>query len=338
MSYARNIQIPDEPPITIVAVFDAPGIGGFELTDVARLSLPNVFRRENTFPAVRIVPRLVINDYNITHLDGEIVVDCSVNDQDITLVLPISGGNGQDVQITRIDETTHTVSIVTQGDDVMVNGMLIIALDPFQVAILRAALPDFWSLGLFIPPFVLPSNIAVRDQYNFFTNINSFAGIKFARRIVSDSGGISTNDCIIYVRGATADVDLFLPPALIADGRGQFLRVVKLDDNEFVVRIWPFEGDTIDGAASVSLVDYLAEAQLYEADFSLWNNTGPTTSSGGGGGSLPTTTNLLAGDGLGDAVDSGIDPADVVVKQTAFPTPATINDIISCLQAAGLCA
>lgn len=56
----------------------------------------------------------------------------------------------------------------------------------------------------------------------------------------------------------------------------------------------------------------------------------------GGGGGLPSTTNLLKGDGSGGALDSGIVAANVVQKQ-AFTRPTTINTIIACLQAAGLC-
>jgi hypothetical protein len=57
-----------------------------------------------------------------------------------------------------------------------------------------------------------------------------------------------------------------------------------------------------------------------------------------GGGAIAHTLKLLSGDNAGNAVDSGITPASVVVKNTAFPTPTNINQVIACLQSAGLCA
>lgn len=59
---------------------------------------------------------------------------------------------------------------------------------------------------------------------------------------------------------------------------------------------------------------------------------------GGGGGTIPETTNLLAGDGDGNAADAGFAATAVVQKQPAFPTPTNIFEIIQCLQNAGLCA
>ena len=45
--------------------------------------------------------------------------------------------------------------------------------------------------------------------------------------------------------------------------------------------------------------------------------------------------------GTGDTGDGGGGeplPDDVVLKQPGYPTPATLNQVIACLQAAGLCA
>ncbi len=58
----------------------------------------------------------------------------------------------------------------------------------------------------------------------------------------------------------------------------------------------------------------------------------------GGSGTISDTTNLLEGDGVGNASDSGIAASDVVQKQPAYPTPNNENDIVACLQTAGLCA
>lgn len=58
---------------------------------------------------------------------------------------------------------------------------------------------------------------------------------------------------------------------------------------------------------------------------------------GAGGVTIPSTTNLLAGDGAGGVSNAGIAAANVCMKQTAFPTPTNLNQVIACLKAAGLC-
>lgn len=58
---------------------------------------------------------------------------------------------------------------------------------------------------------------------------------------------------------------------------------------------------------------------------------------GGGGGAAPVTGNLIKGDNAGGFADAGIAAANVAMKQPAYPTPTTINEVIACLRAAGLC-
>jgi len=53
---------------------------------------------------------------------------------------------------------------------------------------------------------------------------------------------------------------------------------------------------------------------------------------------IPATTNLLAGDGSGGVLDSGVNQTTLVLRHTDFPTPTTLNTVIACLQNAGLCA
>lgn len=59
---------------------------------------------------------------------------------------------------------------------------------------------------------------------------------------------------------------------------------------------------------------------------------------GGGGATIPNTTNVLEGDGAGNAADSGIDPADVVMQQLVYlnntvPYAAVDGDVIGSLSA-----
>jgi hypothetical protein len=59
---------------------------------------------------------------------------------------------------------------------------------------------------------------------------------------------------------------------------------------------------------------------------------------GGGGAQVPSTTALLAGDGAGGVLATSILPASVTIRQPTYPTPTTLNQVIACLRAAGLCA
>ncbi len=64
---------------------------------------------------------------------------------------------------------------------------------------------------------------------------------------------------------------------------------------------------------------------------------GPQGPRGLSGGSIESTTNILEGDGAGNAEDSGVAVADLVLKASG-PTPGTLNEVIALLQAAGLCS
>ncbi len=65
--------------------------------------------------------------------------------------------------------------------------------------------------------------------------------------------------------------------------------------------------------------------------------SGPQGPGGESGGTIPATTNILIGDGAGNAADSGVAVADLVLKDTG-PTPGTLNEVIALLQSSGLCS
>src|SRR4249920_2319633 len=57
------------------------------------------------------------------------------------------------------------------------------------------------------------------------------------------------------------------------------------------------------------------------------------------GATIEDTTNLIAGDGAGNGVDSGIDPTKVVQVISPLPArPTTLNEAINLLVAYGLCS
>lgn len=56
------------------------------------------------------------------------------------------------------------------------------------------------------------------------------------------------------------------------------------------------------------------------------------------GGTIAATSDILQGDGAGNAVQTGLAPGDLVVKTPGYPTPTNLNQVIQCLKDAGLCA
>lgn len=273
-----QLIIPEEPRIVKIVV-QGLTFGGLIPTDVARLSLPNVFQRENTFPALRLTPRLVTADYQITHLDGEIVVNAE--DNDVTLTLPDALATGQMLRITRIDGSLNTVTVAAKPGD-MIGNLTEVNLDAFLPATFDDIQLNLWNLGLFLGPFVLPDNIAFLNQNNFFTLGNSFSGINLSTRVITADYTVTSLDFAIYADCSAGPISVYLPPALATDGRGQLLRFEKIDDSDNVLGIYAQPGDLISGSASLFLGDQWADAQLFEAAPQIWDNAGSASSGGGG--------------------------------------------------------
>lgn len=120
-------------------------LGDIPLEDFARLSLPNVFQQVNTFHGFRLAPRIITEAYSILPTDSEILVDCSVNDEDIALLLPLSNGNGQVLHVKKIDDTDHVVSVNRQGAD-LIDGAISTNLgEKGADTLMSAAAPGYWS-------------------------------------------------------------------------------------------------------------------------------------------------------------------------------------------------
>ena len=81
----------------------------------------------------------------------------------------------------------------------------------------------------------------------------------------------------------------------------------------------------------------------YEGDISNqdWGGaveSSPSFTAPAASGLIAVTSNLLAGDGAGNATDSTIDPTKVVQVQSPLPaTPVILADVIALLQSYGLC-
>ena len=115
---------------------------------------------------------------------------------------------------------------------------------------------------------------------------------------------------------------------------GTVVRIVALDTG--TVEIWQLQAGThIDDPPNgwVRPLDY-----GLSINEKVWKRLLCFGSGGGGGATIPPTTNVLEGDGLGNAADTGIDRTLLVLKNPAFPTPLNSADIVALLQAYGLCA
>ena len=309
--YVTRIRI-DAPPVPPVKTIRVDIPRGFPMPppigDFARLSQPNVFLQNNVFPAISIVPRIITEDTVLTSTDGEIIIDCSVEDTDIVVTLPISNGTGHNIRVDRKDYTVHTAGVVTQGDDVMgASGITTLPMAPSQGVLFVAGTVNYWAATPLLPETVIPDNIAFLNVDNFFTGVNSFGGIRLGTRVISGSTSVQPSDYAIYIRGALADIDIQLPPAILSGGRGrgQPLRMKILDDAPYLVRINAFDTDLIDEAASATIYGKFAEANLFEADVGVWD---------------------LWGAGLVKALDP------------PPPAPANQREIVELLASYGLCS
>lgn len=266
-----------------IGYWDNIGAGPIDFpatADIARLSFPNVFTDVNTFTGLRIGTRLVIADYTLTHLDYEILVDAT--DGDVVLSLPAALATGQFYRIKRIDNnSSNNVTIQPDGSDLIDGDPSLILTSQYQVTTLVDAANGFWDKGLFIPPTILPEDLALLNSANVFSQLNTFTGIRVATKTVSADYLLTTLDFELLVDASGGPITVSLPPAT---GSGQVFRVKKIDDSDEIVTIAADGTDEIDGSISVNFPSQWADAELIDAAPGYWDNTG-TSSGGGGGGS-----------------------------------------------------
>jgi hypothetical protein len=246
--------------------------------DIARLSLPNVFTDVNTFPGLRIGTKIVTVDYTLTHTDYEIVVDASGGN--IVLTLPAALATGQLYRIKRIDASSNTVTLQADGTDLIDGDASVAFTDQFQVSTFVDAATGFWDKGLFIPPFILPSDLALLNSPNIFTDLNTFTGIQIKTQTVTTDYLLTPLDFELLVDATAGPITVSLPPAT---GTGQIFHIKKIDSTDNIVTVAANGSDLIDGSISVNFADQWADAELIDASPGYWDNTG--ASAGGAGGS-----------------------------------------------------
>lgn len=289
-------------PRTIRVIRFGPlGAGGVPptLTDVARLSLPNVFARENTFSGIRLGDiKLVSSDYTVVPTDCVILADAA--DQDVVITLPSATGSGQLLRIRKIDlGLDHVVTVAPQSGELIDIYPSITLVDYSKGILIEDGLSEFWDLV--VSPFGVDSN-----SPNVFTAINTFAGIRIAPpKFIIDDYALQATDFEVLVDCSVKDADIALQLPLSV-GNGQMYHIKKIDDTNHVVSINRQGSDLIDGSISLNLAAARADAWLIAGAPDYWDNTGPA--------------NIL------------------IVPDDPPPTPTTNAEVVALLQSYGLCA
>jgi hypothetical protein len=245
---------------------------------LAVLESPNVFGEVNTFNGLRVGIRTVTSDFLFTATDYEVLADASSGQ--ISGALPPALGTGQIFRAKKIDSSVNPVLIICQpGDTINADSGEILA-GQFDGIILIDSAAGQWDNVSFIAPFTLPPNVALRDQANIFSFLNTFTGVRFATRTVTSDFIVTEDDFEILVDATAGAVTGSLPASI---GSGQYIRVKKIDTTANIVTIAAAGADLIDGSISLNFSDQYADCSLIDAAPGYWDNSGSDTSGGGGG-------------------------------------------------------
>lgn len=269
----------------------------------AILADPNVFFSVNTFHGIRLVPRFVTSDYTLLPSDTVLVV--AAVDNDVTLTLPAAMGTGQAYRIKRIDASLNTVTVQAQVGD-LIDGLSSLTLNSqFSVCTFVDEIAGYWDKGFFGGEGgTLPNNVAILDQNNVFTALNTFKGLRLAARTVTADYSLTVLDYAILGLADAGSLTVFLPPAT---GSGQVYRVKKGDPTDNIVHVRAAGTDTIDGSISVDLVDQWSNVEVMDFSPGYWDNARP--------------------------------PIDaLLIPEVPPPTPTTNAEVVALLQSYGLCA
>ncbi len=275
--------INDSDELTVLRESDPNNIANKKATyaalkaPLAVLRLPNVFEDVQTIPGLRIGTDVIVDDYNVQVTDFELSADASAHG--FSFFLPMALGTGQMLRIKKIDLSPNLVRIIPKPGDLIDHDTSETLSGRDQgITLIDSALGQ-WDNATFISAFVLPPNVALRDQDNIFTALNIFTGIRL--KPVTITGDFTFDPLVFeYLMDCSAGPIIgTLPPST---GEGQYWRIKKIDTTANVGTIAAVGSDLIDGSISVNLTDQWADAQLVDAAPGYWDNTG-TAASGGVG-------------------------------------------------------
>jgi len=247
-----------------------PGSGGGG-TDVASLSLPNVFQREDTFSGIRFGDITLVTAGTYTALPTDCVILCDCTTSDVIVNLPPAVGNGQSYRIRRIDSSTNQVRIRPATGET-IDGITMVALIDIQDRVLITdILPQLWDLAT-------PLTLADTAEPNTFPQPTTLKGLRLGSPLTkTDDYVVQSTDTEILVDCSVLnkDINITLP---LANATGQLLHIKKIDSiaRNVIISTQGSPPDLIDGSSSLSLGDPGADALLIAGDVGYWDNTGPT--------------------------------------------------------------
>ncbi len=117
-------------------------------------------------------------------------------------------------------------------------------------------------LAMQVPPII-------QGEANVFTNVNTFAGVRFATNVVGSDYDLTTLDFALGMDATDDNRIIQLPPAM---GYGQVYYLYKVDTTENVVDVLPDGTDLINGSISISLQDQYSDCILMDVAFGNWAN------------------------------------------------------------------
>jgi hypothetical protein len=242
-----------------------PPFPGIDLSDFARLSLPNVFRQVNTFSGIRLGDSQILtvadSPYNLLPTDCMVLVDCTGGD--VVVNLPFATGSNQLYRIRKIDTTDCVLTVNAQSGE-MINVYPSITISEYKRGVLiEDGMPHFWDL-------IAPASLT--DEFFEVTTLN---GVRFVPKTIIDDYTIQSTDSFILVDCSVLNktINVSLP---LSVGNGQWLHIKKIDSTVHLVRVIAVTGDFIDDDDIVNLTGKYADVVLSDDAPNYWNNWGPT--------------------------------------------------------------
>lgn len=257
---------------------------GIPVTDVARISLPNVFQQVNTIPGLRLSTRHINTDSPMSVVNFASIVDASASPR--TVPLPQALGTSQIFYAQKRDNSVNTVTVQPEpGDKINGQDSWILSNQWDDVALIDSAVGEWTKFGAGtgeIPPVIDLTDFARLSMPNVFLNFNTFPGVRFSPvTMIDDFSFTPLNfgvmiDCSVNSKSINGQ----LPQAT---GSGQLYYAEKADATDFVGSIKRFGTDVIgrDGAVSVDFVEKGSNVLLYDSQPGYWSIIGPDVEGGG---------------------------------------------------------
>ena len=178
------------------------------------------------------------------------------------------------------------------------------------------------TLGSFPSTGCKPGQLAINLSAGLGQQVyaNSTTGIcSWTQQAGVGSTTIAVTTNVIVGDGAGNGADSGIAPGVLIVSSGSYSNpgwLASVADTKIAF------SDNTTGNATTSAHGFLSKLSGVSTQFLSGAGTWLTPSGGGGGGTIPNTTNILKGDGSGNAADSGIGAANVIVSTGSYTNPS----------------